>query len=1136
MRLKRLVCLILWLLAVPAVHDAWASRGWWVARPRPLQWMSSEVHSTGQVVLGLQGHRLVETVNGRAWREVASPGDADIHAVATSGSRVYVATTTGVYTRLRGDTWLRLEGRDLPSAATIEHLTAQDGGRLLALVQQPTSEAPAPPTVWRSDTDGATWSRVAITLDEPPIGLLASSEPGVAFLWTRRGFYRSGDGGATWMRLGIPTGVEHVELVHVHAANPNVVLAVQSSGSTWRSEDSGRTWTGPLFMESAYLGYRARQIVSSADPAAPMLALLAHTGESGALYVSRDRGATWSRLADQPPTVGLLALVSNGSGPSAVLAIGDRDSLAPFPALTPWEPLPEAPAGLAERLVPAAGRVLLGSRWFSMDRGRSWGRWGDGGPPPASTLLVDPRETSHVFAYSSIGREMALSTDGGRSWVPAGQGLPAGALGVVAFDPHTPHGLLAVASQVTYRSVDDGRHWLALGGESLNTFPNAIVPDPFVPGTWYTAGSRPRKTSDGGRTWIDLFRDHALDTIAVDRDHPGVLYGARSAIATPSSRVPADVVVSEDGGTTWQAVVEGLPPLDTLSVRDIEVSGSRVLLVTNTVLELGADRRWRPVADLPSVTTISDIAFDAHDRNRMYVVASEGVFVEALAGEEHIDTDGDGLPDVWETLYGLDPFDALDGTLDADADGVSTRDEFQSLADFTHPMGHHRSLFAEGAVGNGFSTRFALSNGSALPATLVARFLLDSGRVVKRAFSLQPRSRVTVDAAFVPELAGHAFGSEFTSNRAVVVERTVEWGGDGRYAHAEAAAPNPSRTWYFAEGATHSGLSVFYLLTNPGDEVADIDVMFLTTPAPGGEVATRRYRVAPHARHTLWLDAESRQPGAHWLANRDLGARITSTVPVVAERVVYLTDTDGRLRGGTAVVGAIAPSRSWVLADVQTGPVFDTFVLLANPGDVDAVATVSFQGPNGVSASRAYVVPALGRATVWVNREEFGGQRLFADGSLVVSVAASQEIVVERAQWWGDGSPRGTWAEGHAILAAPRGAHVWRIADVETGGPRSMDTMVTVLNVSDRMTTVAWRRHAGDSSSRSATAFGRFTLAPHERTVIRFRTLAAEHVGQRSSVDLESIEGAIVVERTTYWRSDGAPSPAGVGTTAVAVR
>ena len=43
-----------------------------------------------------------------------------------------------------------------------------------------------------------------------------------------------------------------------------------------------------------------------------------------------------------------------------------------------------------------------------------------------------------------------------------------------------------------------------------------------------------------------------------------------------------------------------------------------------------------------------------------------------------VDTDGDGIPDYWETLYGLDPFNASDAWGDPDADGLDNLAEYRS--------------------------------------------------------------------------------------------------------------------------------------------------------------------------------------------------------------------------------------------------------------------------------------------------------------------------------------------------------------------------------------------------------------------------------------------------------------------------
>jgi uncharacterized membrane protein YgcG len=52
--------------------------------------------------------------------------------------------------------------------------------------------------------------------------------------------------------------------------------------------------------------------------------------------------------------------------------------------------------------------------------------------------------------------------------------------------------------------------------------------------------------------------------------------------------------------------------------------------------------------------------------------------LSALAAASVDDTDGDHMPDDWETKYGLNPYDPTDGTLDSDADGFTNAYEYQA--------------------------------------------------------------------------------------------------------------------------------------------------------------------------------------------------------------------------------------------------------------------------------------------------------------------------------------------------------------------------------------------------------------------------------------------------------------------------
>lgn len=52
------------------------------------------------------------------------------------------------------------------------------------------------------------------------------------------------------------------------------------------------------------------------------------------------------------------------------------------------------------------------------------------------------------------------------------------------------------------------------------------------------------------------------------------------------------------------------------------------------------------------------------------------------------DSDGDGLPDIWERKYGLNPFDPSDAALDSDGDTFSNTEEFVASTDPANPQSH----------------------------------------------------------------------------------------------------------------------------------------------------------------------------------------------------------------------------------------------------------------------------------------------------------------------------------------------------------------------------------------------------------------------------------------------------------------
>ena len=88
------------------------------------------------------------------------------------------------------------------------------------------------------------------------------------------------------------------------------------------------------------------------------------------------------------------------------------------------------------------------------------------------------------------------------------------------------------------------------------------------------------------------------------------------------------------------------------------------------------------------------------------------------------DSDGDGMPDQWETFFGLNPASNADAGGDPDNDGLTNLQEFQKGG---HPFGAFKRYFAEGSTGF-FDTSFGIVNLNATEdAKVQLTFMGESG-------------------------------------------------------------------------------------------------------------------------------------------------------------------------------------------------------------------------------------------------------------------------------------------------------------------------------------------------------------------------------------------------------------------------
>ncbi len=191
------------------------------------------------------------------------------------------------------------------------------------------------------------------------------------------------------------------------------------------------------------------------------------------------------------------------------------------------------------------------------------------------------------------------------------------------------------------------------------------------------------------------------------------------------------------------------------------------------------------------------------------------------------------------------------------------------------------------------------------------------------------------------------------------------------------------RTYYLAEGSTKSPFTMDVAIANPNDAATDVQVTFLR---PAAAPVEQRHALAPRSRVTIRANDV---PG---LEGSDVSTVVESLsgLPLVVERTMTW-DADGY--GGHGGAAVEQPSTTWYFAEGSQG-FFDTFLLLANPGDTAADVTVRYLLEDAAPVRRTYAVEAHGRFTVFAGADEALQGQAFS-----IVVEAETPVVAERSMY-----------------------------------------------------------------------------------------------------------------------------------------
>jgi hypothetical protein len=324
-------------------------------------------------------------------------------------------------------------------------------------------------------------------------------------------------------------------------------------------------------------------------------------------------------------------------------------------------------------------------------------------------------------------------------------------------------------------------------------------------------------------------------------------------------------------------------------------------------------------------------------------------------------------------------------------------------------------FLAEGSTVLGFDLFYLLQNPQATTTQATVRYLLPSGTVITRTYSLAPRSRTTVYVNQVAGLDETDVSGDITADAPIVVERAMYRSTPGQtfvLGHDSMGVTAAATSWFLAEGATGTFFDLYVLIANPGSTDATVQAVY---GRPDGSTVTQTYTVQAHSRYSVYVDSI---PG---LEATSVATTLTSTnaVPIVAERAMYWPGGFFDYYEGHSSAGSATAALSWIVAGGEHEGAYaaQTFVLIANTENRvgEASITTLFDrsvAGSGLPAPTTIALPANSRTTVPITA---AGSPF---GVLVTSTGASPvQLVVESAVYH---SALGTtWSAGSNALATP---------------------------------------------------------------------------------------------------------------------
>lgn len=293
---------------------------------------------------------------------------------------------------------------------------------------------------------------------------------------------------------------------------------------------------------------------------------------------------------------------------------------------------------------------------------------------------------------------------------------------------------------------------------------------------------------------------------------------------------------------------------------------------------------------------------------------------------------------------------------------------------------------------------------------------------------------------------------------------------------------------YLAEGSTAWGFSTYLSVVNPNPQPATILITYQTAE---GARSRPHFQMAPFSQATV-------NP-ADDLGEMDFSTRIDCLegMDIAADRTMIWNSGGGE--DAHCSIGVNEPATTWYLPEGSTAWGFETWLLIQNPGRVDANCTITYMIENEGHVTIPVTVSKHTRST-------FNMSRHIGSRDASIRVVSDVPVIPERSMY------RNNRRCGHDSVGTTSPALEYYLAEGATGYNVGYITYVLVQNPQEvpAGVNVTFMTAAGERQGPS------FSMPPLSRKTLRLNDLLPPEtdVSTRVSADVP-----IIAERSMYWNN-----------------